>query len=140
MNRSLLTIGRGSQLARILIIDDEDDIRDVLTRFLQLCGYEVFVAADGRLNPSVEDEMPVDLVVTDIIMPNNEGIETIRKFRLDYPDMKIIAMSGGGSIEAEKYLLLAEKLGAYATLRKPFKLEEFNKLVIQSLSKSGDPQ
>ena len=68
---------------------------------------------------------PADLVVTDIVMPGQEGLETIMRFREEYPDVKIIAMSGAGRNTGQSYLDLAQKLGANRTLAKPFSIEHF---------------
>jgi len=111
-------------MARILIIDDDVQILKMLRKTLEHEGHEVVDAADGNKGLRLYRENPTDLVITDIIMPNKEGIETIGALRREFPEAKIIAMSGGGQIEAEEYLHMAKLLGAQRTLTKPFQNEE----------------
>ena len=105
---------------RILIVDDEAEIRKLLRQFLESAGYSVIEAADGRRAVSAVDAGGVSLVITDLVMPEKEGIETIREMRQRHPDVKIIAMSGafGG-----RFLKTAEMLGAHSTLLKPVRAE-----------------
>jgi len=116
-------------MARILIIDDEAMIRDLLIKMLEREGYETMNASDGKEGIRLYRENPVDLVITDLIMPEKEGIETIMELRRDYQDVKVIAMSGGGKIDPETYLQIAKTLGAIETLTKPFDLKEVLKTV-----------
>lgn len=111
-------------MARILIIDDDVQILDMLRQILKSEGYEVVEAADGREGIRLYREDPADLIITDIIMPEKEGIETIIEFKRDFPDVKIIAISGGGRIGPEEYLPMAEMLGAKRTFSKPVEREE----------------
>lgn len=101
----------------ILVVDDEDGIRNLLQELLESAGHHAVVAADGReaLKVLAQDEV-VDLVITDLVMPNQDGVETVQEIRRRYPRTKIIAMSGafGG-----QFLRTAELLGASATLAKP---------------------
>ena len=106
-------------MARILIIDDDEQIRTMLQQMFEREGYEAAAAADGRIGIRLYKENPADVVITDIIMPEKEGIETIRELKRDYPDVRIIAMSGGGRIGPENYLKIARGLGAEKTLTKP---------------------
>jgi DNA-binding response OmpR family regulator len=115
---------KGHDMARILIIDDEEQIRTMLKRVLEREGHETMAASNGRLGMRIHLKDPADLVITDIIMPEQEGIETIIKLRRESPRTKIIAISGGGDVGAEGYLAMAGKLGAQVTLQKPFGLEE----------------
>ena len=108
----------------ILIIDDDDQLRGMLREMLERAGYEVADAPNGKEGIRLYRENPADLVVTDLIMPEKEGIETIIELRREFPDVKIIAMSGGGTIEAEKYLRMAKGLGAVRTLTKPIERKE----------------
>ena len=105
---------------KILVIDDDDMVRDSLAVVLRGQGYDVYTASDGYRGMSVFASARPDMVVTDILMPDQEGIETIRRMRLEYPEIKIIAMSGGGRIIDIDVLDLASKLGADAVLAKPF--------------------
>ena len=92
----------------ILVVDDYDQIRNLLRRILQGGGYEVFEASNGRQAIDWLRKNGVDLVITDLIMPEQEGLETIQFLRNERPDLKIIAMSG---TDEGQYLPVAEKLG-----------------------------
>ena len=107
----------------ILVIDDEESIRKVLRAILEREGYRVLEASDGNEGLKQFTATPTDLVITDLIMPEKEGIETIRELREKFPDVKIIAVSGGGRIGPDSYLQMAKGLGALRTLRKPFDLK-----------------
>jgi CheY-like chemotaxis protein len=108
-------------MARILVIDDDADLRAVMLEALELAGHEVFAAADGALGLELQREHPADVVITDIFMPDKEGIETIRELRQEFPGIKIIAMSGGGLyVKKSGYLSTASEVGAATILRKPF--------------------
>ncbi len=111
-------------MAHILIIDDEHQIRLMLRKLFESEGYKVTVASDGNEGIRRYHENPVDLIITDLIMPEKEGIETIWELKNKYPDVKIIAMSGGGKVKPEGYLHLAEQLGAIQTFSKPIRKEE----------------
>jgi len=87
-------------------------------------GYEILEAPDGAEGIKIYREEPTDIVITDILMEGKEGIETIRELKKDFPDVKIIAISGGGRIEPESYLNMAQKFGALQTLTKPFDRKE----------------
>lgn len=106
-------------MARILVVDDDDQIRFMLRIILEREGYEVMDASDGGLALTMLDEIQIDLVVIDIIMPEKEGIQTIIEMRRDHPYLKIIAISGGGYMSAQKYLHSATGFGADLTLAKP---------------------
>jgi CheY-like chemotaxis protein len=110
-------------LRRLLVVDDNEDMRQSMKRLLEHFGYEVRVARDGRHALEMQREAPSDALITDIFMPETDGLETINQFRQAFPGMKIIAMSGGGaSLEAD-YLSTASVVGAHAVLRKPFSKE-----------------
>lgn len=106
-------------MAVILVIDDEELIRETIRMKLEQNGHRVLEAANGAEGLKALDES-VDLVVTDIIMPEQEGIETIRKIRHRNPAVGIIAISGGGRTRNFGFLDFAKKLGANGTLSKPF--------------------
>jgi CheY-like chemotaxis protein len=109
---------------KILVIDDDHLVRYALAKVLQRNGYDVVTASDGKRAMTVfRDEAP-DLVITDIIMPEQEGIETIGLLRRERPDIKIIAISGGGRIRNVDFLEMARSLGADAVIAKPFEAEE----------------
>ena len=112
-------------MARILVIEDEGDIRGLYSRILKNAGHDVIEAPDGKVGINLYRENPADLVITDIIMPEKEGIELIIELRGDFPDVKIIAVSGGGQFMASATCLsLAKGLGAVRTLTKPFSQQE----------------
>ena len=111
-------------MARIIIIDDDVQIRVLLKEILQQEGYEVVDAPDGLEGVRLYRENPADLVITDIIMPEKEGLEIIRELRTDFPEVKIMAISGGGRIGPEPYLQIAERLGAKSILTKPIERDE----------------
>jgi len=81
---------------RILVIDDESQLRAMLKKFLEMEGYEVITASNGKEGLHLFSEDPADLVITDLIMPDKEGIETIKELKASNPKTKVIAMSGGG--------------------------------------------
>ena len=116
-------------MARILIIDDEPQIRSMLKLMLERDGYEVVEAPDGMEGIRIYRQNPVDLIITDLIMPNKDGIGMIIDLKKEFPDVKIIAMSGGGLNKPEGYLEGAKKLGAACTLTKPINREEMLRAV-----------
>jgi DNA-binding response OmpR family regulator len=104
---------------KILIVDDEEQVREILRMWLEKAGYEVFEAVDGKMGVDVHRKTPVDMLICDLIMPGQEGFETITQFKNQYPDVCIIAISGGGQIGPESYLPVATSLGAWRVYRKP---------------------
>lgn len=123
-------------MAKILVIEDEDSFRRVLVQMLTKAGFEVDQAGDGNKALQVCAEFEPDLVLTDIIMPDKEGLETIQELLELSPTLKIIAMSGGGKFGPDSYLPLAQKLGAKAALQKPFMREELLSTINQVLAES----
>ena len=121
-------------MARILVIDDEEDIRIVLKEILQRAGYEVDVAADAGEGMELLRANGADLVITDIIMPGKDGVETVYDIRMEFPNTRIIVISGGGNvapmeyepaaIATTAYLASATEAGADLALTKPFEREE----------------
>jgi CheY-like chemotaxis protein len=107
---------------RILVIDDEESIRNVLCSLLEGEGYEVMEAQNGRAGIQQCRRVPVDLVITDIIMPEGEGLETIRELRRSYPGLKIFAMTGARISKQLDILNIAATFGAIRTFDKPFEL------------------
>jgi len=109
-------------MAKILIIEDDDKFRAMVRKMLEKAGYnDIEEAANGSIGVKLIRQCPFDLVITDIIMPEKEGLEMITELCRDFPGIKIIAMSGGGRIEPQGYLEVAKHLGASRTLVKPFK-------------------
>jgi DNA-binding NtrC family response regulator len=105
---------------RILIIDDEEDIRILMQHMLKREGYDTAVAAEGREGLKIQRQAPADLIITDLMMPGQEGLETIMEIRRVFPQTKIIAMSGGGQGGVLDFLPIATQLGAARTIAKPF--------------------
>ena len=89
---------------RLLVIDDDNLVRAALTDMLQTAGFEVVTASNGRLGLELLETTPVDAIITDILMPEQEGLETIREARQRFPDIRILAISGGGAGGGETQL------------------------------------
>lgn len=123
-------------MERILIIDDEPQIRSMLRLMLEREGYEVVEALDGIEGIRIYRKNPVDLIITDLIMPNKDGIGMIIDLKKEFPGVKIIAMSGGGLNKPEGYLKGAKKLGAACTLTKPIDREEMLRAVKNTIKDS----
>lgn len=104
----------------ILIIDDEESITYMLKRLFERKGYNVLTACDGIEGIRTFKNNPIDLVITDIIMPEKEGVEVIFELQRANAKCKIIAVSGGGYLNPQDYLSTAEEIGVSATFSKPF--------------------
>ena len=117
-------------MACILVIEDEHETRVALRQMLKRSGYEVLEASDGEAGLEVCSREPVNLVITDILMPGKEGLETIRELRQDFPDVRIIAISGSGY----RYLQMAEEFGAHRTFSKPFQWPKILEAVVELLN------
>ena len=107
-------------MQQILIIDDDEQIRALICAILERAGFGVIEAANGEEGLKLHRARRPDLVITDIIMPDKEGVETIIELRRESPELPLIAISGGGRQSSQDYLALALKLGARRTLSKPF--------------------
>lgn len=121
-------------MARILIIDDEASVRSVMRRYLKLEGHEVIEAGDGRAGLRIYREDPADLVITDLFMPEQEGLETIRELKRTYKDVRILVVTGiqaGGLFDFREHAIM---FGAQRTLTKPFSHEEFLAAVRDTLA------
>jgi CheY-like chemotaxis protein len=114
----------GAQQRRALVIDDDDLVRGTIAAMLEAAGYVVVQAEDGQQGVQLFQHHPIDLVVTDILMPSKEGIETIVEIRQQNREVRIIAVSGGGAIGATPVLDAARQLGADDVLSKPFSKAE----------------
>ena len=107
-------------MSAILVVDDDTSVLDVMSEMLRLEGHEVTVAENGRDAVGHVTAKAFDLVITDLIMPEKEGLETIADIRRASVNMPIIAISGGGRVGPNDYLETARFIGANATLAKPF--------------------
>ncbi len=121
-------------MARVLVVDDAPNSRRATATMLRRSGHEVHEAEGGEAALVWLRCEPCDLVVTDILMPNGDGIELIRGLAATRPHVPVIAVSGGGRLNAGPYLSMAGNLGASAVLRKPFEPEELLRRVADVLS------
>ncbi len=121
-------------MARILIIDDEGELRAMLRQMLEHAGHEVTEAVNGAEGIEFYERDKHDMIITDIIMPEKEGVETILALRRADPELPIIAISGGGRLDATDFLTMAKKLGARHTLTKPFRREQLLEAVGECLA------
>jgi DNA-binding response OmpR family regulator len=121
-------------VSHILVIDDDNDLCVILEEVLQAEGYKVSVAADGARGIALQRKQPASLLITDIFMPNKEGIETIRDFRKEFLSVPIIVISGGGRLQSPSSLFTAKELGAAVILRKPFEMGDLLKSVASVLN------
>jgi DNA-binding response OmpR family regulator len=109
----------------VCVIDDDEQVRATLAEILRRSGYHVVLASDGDMGLEVVEQSGAAIVVTDIVMPNREGIETIREIRRSFPAVRILEISGGGSKSSSAdFLELAYALGADDVLAKPFRMAE----------------
>jgi DNA-binding NtrC family response regulator len=109
-----------STKCKILLVDDDEMFRATFQELLMGCGYETYVARNGNEAIIILHLIPMDMVVTDIVMPGKDGMEIIKTIQVLWPAMKVIAISGGGICAPELYLDMAVKLGASTALPKPF--------------------
>lgn len=121
-------------MPRILVIEDDDILRSLMRKMLARAGFEVVEAADGTRATEIYTEQAVDLVITDLFMPETEGMEVIRDLLHEDPQAKIIAISGGSSFDSIDYLEMALLIGAARTLCKPFGARELLQTVRQLLA------
>ena len=121
-------------MATILIIDDDESILSVLKERLMSEGFKVLTAINGKEGMKLFNDNQVDLVITDMIMPDKDGFETIIELKRVCPDIKIIAMSGGGHGLPEYYLETAKSFGAQYTFAKPFKTNDLLEAVYELLN------
>lgn len=123
-----------SVMSSILVVDDDTQVLDVMSEMLRLEGHKVSVAENGRQAVDQMREAQFDLVITDLIMPEKEGLETIADIRKGQTDLPIIAISGGGRVGPMDYLETAKFIGADATLAKPFGRQELISTVTDLLA------
>jgi two-component system chemotaxis response regulator CheY len=121
-------------MQRVLVIDDDDQLRMMMRRGLERAGYAVADAPNGKVGLQLNRQQPADLIITDIFMPEKEGLETIRELKSEFPDAKIIAVSGGSGKTADfSALPHAKKFGALRVLSKPFGLKDLVMAVTELL-------
>lgn len=119
---------------KVLVIEDDEAVQKFICKILISAGHAVAVAGNGKEGlAEIKQNNDVSIVITDMLMPEKEGIETIADIKKLWPHIKIIAISGGGIIDPEFYLLNASALGANMTLKKPFTRPELIK-AIENLS------
>jgi DNA-binding NtrC family response regulator len=121
-------------MIRVLVVDDDDAFRQTVCDLLANGDFEILSAESGAKSFAVLRNQPVDIVLTDIVMPDEDGLEIVRKINKMNPAPKIVAMSGGGRIAATDYLKMAKLMGASATIPKPFKQQQLVDLLQQVFS------
>ena len=124
-------------MARIIVIDDQEPIRRIVRRTLEPEGHEILDASDGELGMRLLEQHSAELVITDIFMPGQDGILTLREIRKKFPAVKVIVISGGDSSGLLDLRRDAELLGAVKSLQKPFTAAELVQTVREALT--GQP-
>jgi DNA-binding NtrC family response regulator len=125
-------------MARFLILDDDEDLGSVVEMILQMEGHDTAVFKKSDDAAAMQRSRPADVLITDIFMPERDGLETIQQFRREFPKVKIIAMSGGGdTLRNVSYLFSAREVGAVQVIRKPFEREALLEVVRQVLAGSA---
>ena len=122
-------------MKRILLIDDDPTVRGAFRKILEREGYDVVTASNGKAAMRSVRQKDPDIVITDMLMPEQDGVETIMELRRDYPELKVVAISGGGCISSDYYLEVALKLGVETVLHKPLKREKLLATVEKILNK-----
>lgn len=120
-------------MTKILLIDDEKAFRDGMKQYLQTFGLVVDVAENGSIGWQRIGESQYDAVVTDVLMPGEDGFELLKKIKKFHPKLVVIVITGGGRVDPENYQYIAKALGATASLRKPFTGKELIDTIGQSL-------
>ena len=121
-------------MIHILLIEDDIAVQEMLKKTLEREGYQVTTASNGRIGLREYNNQAFDVVITDLIMPDMEGMETIISLKKDNPDVKIIAMSGGGLNNPDEYLDVARKLGAIKAFEKPLRRQVLLDAVAELIS------
>ena len=127
-------------MARILLIDDEEAVRQTARRALERAGHDVLEASDGEAGLKLLARSGADLVITDIFMPGEDGIVTVRRMRKEFPGVNVIAVSGGDSTGRLDLRRDAELLGAATSLRKPFSPADLVRVVREVLKLDSGTQ
>ncbi|HDL64726.1 MAG TPA: response regulator [Proteobacteria bacterium] len=118
-------------MKNILVLDDNEDIRRLLSVMLSVEGYTVYDAEATDKALEIIHDTHIDLIITDLIMPDKDGLEVIIELRRNFPDIKIIAVSAGGRIGPSTYLDMAKKLGAHRVFNKPFNQQEIIQAIVE---------
>ena len=126
-------------MRRILVIEDDDIFRKMLVKGLSVAGFDVLAAADGIEGTMLCHKVTPDLVITDIIMPERDGLETIRQIKRDFPQIPVFAISGSEH-RTSLYLTIADKLGADRIFEKPFSITQLIKAVVEAAQVKGEKQ
>lgn len=110
-------------MAKVLLVEDDELVRYALSELLEEAGHQVFARENGFKIIEFIECNPVDIVITDIVMPEVDGIEVLTMMRKTFPELPVVALSGGGRISGADYLQMAEVIGAKRTIAKPVKPE-----------------
>ena len=124
-------------MKHILLVDDDDLSRGAVHKMLERSGYDVQSTGIGQEALAWYRREPADLVITDLIMPDTDGLEMIQELRRINPAVRVLAISGGGRVDAEEYLSVARKFGAVEVLPKPFTAPELKQAVEAALGTHG---
>jgi CheY-like chemotaxis protein len=127
-------------MIRILLVDDDDMSRGAIHKMLERAGYAVESTSDGDEVIRMYGQQAADLVITDLIMPDKDGLEIIQDLRRLNPEVRILAISGGGRVDANEYLAVARKFGAVEVLSKPFTKDDLRKAVEAALGTKAPPE
>lgn len=129
------SVGRspGVSVTRVLVVDDDDDVRAALRKTLVTAGFEVEEAADGAAALALHEASPADVLIVDIYMPGMDGLEAMVRLMVEHPGVKIVAISGGGFRDGAEVLKIAGQLGAARTITKPFTPAELITAVREAL-------
>ncbi len=123
---------------KILIIDDDPQVRDILSIWFEQEGFSVLEAENGREGVKIQRKTPAEMLICDLIMPDQEGIETITSFQKEFPAVGIIAISGGGKVGPDSYLEIAMQLGAWKAFKKPLDIPQIIESVHQWATLNSD--
>lgn len=126
-------------MATILLVDDDLSLLRVQADYFRHYGYVVECAGNGKIALELAKKRRFDVCVTDIIMPEQEGLETIRRMRKLHPDVQIVAVSGGGMMNAGDYLDMALRFGAHAALAKPYTILQLQRTIDSVFVESKKP-
>lgn len=124
----------------VLVLEDNEAYRTLIVEVMSQSGFEVYSAPDGRRVPAILREHRIDVVITDLSMPERDGLETLTDLRYSHPTLPVIAISGDMPLNRDLYLRLAEKLGATRVLAKPFKMDQLIAAAREALLEGNTPK